>query len=86
MTDSTTQELTYEAAFSRLEEILEQLSSDTLSLDTSLQMYEEATQLLTHCNRRLTEAEQRIEILSKGRGGELLLNSEGKPSVESFSS
>ena len=71
--------LTFEAAFARLEEILERLNSGTISLDDSLKFYEEADQLIATCNKRLNDAERKVEILVKNRIGELTIGGDDKP-------
>lgn len=55
--------MTYEESLKRLEEIVQRLESGKLSLDESLLLFEEGTQLTKVCQRRLTEAELRIERL-----------------------
>lgn len=82
---NSTSEQTFESAFARLEEILEKMNSGTLSLDDSLKLYEEADALIMMCNKRLTDAERRIEILIKNRGGELTLGNDQKPQTQDFS-
>lgn len=73
---------TFESSFARLEEILEKLNSGSVSLDESLKLYEEADQLIISCNKRLTEAERKIEVLMKNRNGELVLGSDEKPQTQ----
>lgn len=80
----TDQEPTFESAFARLEEILEKLNTGTVSLDDSLKLYEEADQLIGKCNKRLTDAEKKIEILLKNRNGELLIGNDEKPVMQDF--
>ena len=53
----------YEDSLKRLEEIVQRLESGQLSLDESLRLFEEGTRLTKVCQRRLTEAELRIEKL-----------------------
>lgn len=76
----------FEAAFSRLEEILEEMNSGEASLDTSLKLFEEADQLIRQCQKRLTTAEKKVESLIKSRSGDLALNSNDQPQTESFGS
>lgn len=76
--------LSFEAAFARLEEILEKLNTGTISLDDSLKLYEEADQLIVTCNKRLNDAERKIEILVKNRNGELTIGSDEKPLVQEY--
>ncbi|CUI16579.1 Exodeoxyribonuclease 7 small subunit [Candidatus Protochlamydia naegleriophila] len=74
----------FETALSRLEEILERMNGGTISLDESLKLYEEADQLIAICNKRLNEAERKIEILVKNRSGELAIGSDDKPLVQDY--
>jgi len=74
----------FEEAYIRLEEILQAMNSGKVALDDSLKLYEEADKLITTCQKRLTEAEKKIEILVKSRSGDLATNGEGAPLKESF--
>lgn len=77
--------LSFEAAFERLEEILAKLNTGTVSLDDSLKLYEEADQLIATCNKRLNDAERKIEILVKNRSGELTIGNDEKPITQEYS-
>lgn len=79
-----TEEITFETAFTRLEEILESMNSGSISLDESLKLYEEADKLITLCSTRLNEAEKKIEILIKNRSGDLVLGNDQKPTTQNF--
>lgn len=61
---------TFEEAYDRLEEILEKMNAEQVSLDDALSLYEEADGLIGSCQKRLNEAEQKIEILLKKREGQ----------------
>lgn len=78
------QEFNFEHSFSRLEEILEKMNSGNVSLDESLKLYEEADRLIAGCSQKLNSAEAKIEMLIKKRDGELELDAEGRPCIESF--
>lgn len=73
-----TQTHSFESAYSRLEEILNQLNSGKASLENALKLYEEADQLITWCNKELSLAEQKIETLIKNRQN-VALDSQGQP-------
>ncbi len=77
-------ELSFEAAFARLEEILEKMNSGSISLDESLKLYEEADKLILMCQKRLTDAERKIETLIKNRNGEVTLGPDQKPLMQDF--
>ncbi len=76
--------LSFEAAYARLEEILEKMNSGKVSLEDSLKLYEEADRLIGWCGKRLTEAEKKIEILVKNRDAELHLGEQGRPQTQPF--
>lgn len=81
----TQQELSFEEGFTRLEEILEKMNSNTISLDESLKLFEEADRLINSCSNKLNEAERKIEILVKNRNsGELALGQDQKPITQDF--
>jgi exodeoxyribonuclease VII small subunit len=61
----------FEAALSRLEEIVAELESGGLSLEQSLKLFEEGVKLARICNARLEEAERKVEILLKDKGGKM---------------
>jgi len=74
----------FEEAYQRLEEILQAMNSGKVALDDSLKLYEEADKLIVTCQKKLTEAEKKIEILVKNRSGELATDETGEPLKESF--
>lgn len=84
MKENQKKELSFEEAFSRLEEILERMNSNAISLDESLKLYEEADTLIAICSKRLHDAECRVEVLIKNRSGELTLGSDQKPLTQDF--
>lgn len=77
--------LSFEEAFARLEEILEKLNTGSISLDDSLTLYSEADRLITLCNKRLVDAERKIEILVKNRNNELVFGNDERPMTQDYS-
>ena len=65
------EEVTFEAAMKRLESIVETLGGGNLSLEDSLKMFEEGMELCKFCNKKLDEAEYKVEKLMEKEGGEL---------------
>lgn len=65
------EELTFEDAMKRLESIVETLGGGNLSLEDSLKMFEEGMELCKFCNKKLDEAEYKVEKLMEKEGGEL---------------
>lgn len=78
------QELSFEDAFARLEQILEKMNSGAVGLDESLKLYEEADKLIATCNKRLTDAERKIEMLVKNRNGDLVLGPDQRPVTQEY--
>lgn len=60
-------EITFEAALSRLEEIVRALDSGSAPLDESLALFEEGVGLVKLCSGKLDCAEQRVKILVGGK-------------------
>ncbi len=56
-------ELTFEQAMERLEEIVRLMESGTLSLDETVRYYEEGMRLLRFCQQKLAAAEQRVKMV-----------------------
>jgi len=61
----------FEPALARLEEIVQELEQGDLPLEQSLKLFEEGIKLSRICNARLEEAERKVEILLKDKGGKL---------------
>lgn len=62
-TEKQPDELSFEDAMKRLEEISDKLENGQATLDESLSLYMEGIALVRHCNDKLTLAEQRIRVL-----------------------
>lgn len=77
-------ETSFEEAFTRLEMILEKMNGTTISLDESLKLYEEADKLIHKCNKKLVDAERKIEMLIKNRAGELATGADQRPLTQEF--
>ncbi len=58
-------ELTYEEAAKRLEEIADILEKNEASLDETIKLFEEGTELTAYCNKKLSEAKMKITKLEK---------------------
>jgi len=68
-------EIKFEEAIKKLEEISKELESGSLSLDESVDKFEEGMKLSKTCTKMLNEAEKRINIL---------INNDGEMSEENF--
>lgn len=64
------EELSYEEAFSKMEDILSKLEAGNIKLDQSLDLYEEGIKLYKHCNKILNEAELKVTKFNSLQGEE----------------
>lgn len=58
-------DMNYEKAVERLEEIVSELEKNEVSLDKALALFEEGTSLTKYCSKLLSEAKQKITEISK---------------------
>lgn len=63
------QELSFEDALRRLEEIVHRLESGEESLENAINLYGEGDRLRALCEKRLADAQARIEKLTIGPDG-----------------
>ncbi len=68
---ATMAEKKFEAALARLEEIVQDLEKGDVPLEQSLKLFEEGIKLSRVCNKRLEEAERKVEILIKDKAGNI---------------
>ena len=66
-------QIQFEEAFKRLDEIVTKLESGDLSLEESMNLFEEGITLTETCKTRLEAAEQNIQLLLKDSDGNLTL-------------
>jgi exodeoxyribonuclease VII small subunit len=64
------EELSFEAALKRLEEIVRRLEGGEASLDESIELYSEGDRLRQQCETRLQAAQAKIEKIQFGRDGQ----------------
>ena len=61
--------MSFEQAVARIEEIVRALEKGDVPLDTALSLFEEGTALIKMCGKMLDEAEQKVVRLRKGADG-----------------
>jgi len=66
----TAREENFEVSLKELEGIVEQLEQGDLPLEKSLELFERGITLTRVCQRRLDEAERKVEMLIQQQGGE----------------
>ena len=72
----------FEKDLERLEGIVEALEEGGLPLDEALKKFEEGIKLAQRCEKALSSAEKKIEILTRDAGGEISAESFGDEDEE----
>ena len=67
---------TFESSLEELERIVRELERGDLPLEKSLELFEQGVKLSRACQERLSEAERRIEVLTR--------DNHGRPTVRPF--
>lgn len=60
-----TEQPSFEEALTRLEKIVEELEDDSISLEKSIELYEEGIELSKLCTETLEDAELRIQKVAE---------------------
>ncbi|MCE1205598.1 MAG: exodeoxyribonuclease VII small subunit [Holophagaceae bacterium] len=60
----------FDDGLDRLESLVQQIESGSLSLEEALARFEEGVQLSQALQKQLAEAQRRVEVLKAGLGGE----------------
>ena len=71
MTDKAVKDMTFEEAMTALEDVVRQLESGDVALETSITLYERGAELKSHCEAKLREAEEKV--------AKITLNDKGEP-------
>jgi exodeoxyribonuclease VII small subunit len=67
-------DLTFEQAFKQLEQVVQQLESEELPLEQSVALFERGMALAQFCERKLDEAEQKVQqLVQVGNGGPTMI-------------
>lgn len=66
---SENNEMNFELAIARLEQIVRSLESGNAPLDESLALFEEGVGLVRFCNEKLDKAESKVKLLTFGKDG-----------------
>lgn len=58
---------TLEDSFAELEEILEKLEDEEVSLEASFKLYQEGMKLVKKCNQSIDKVEKELIVISEGQ-------------------
>src|SRR5688572_24765847 len=72
MSRKPTEEISLESALAELNTLIAKMEQGSLSLEESLTCFERGITLTKHCQKILTAAEQKVQILMKNSGQETL--------------
>lgn len=64
--ENATVSLSYEAAVNRLEQIVQLLEEENLSLDQTIELYDEGAKLVIQCTELLNKAELKVKTITEG--------------------
>ncbi len=64
-------DIKFEEAMQRLESEVKKLESGNMTLDQSIESFEEAVKLVKICNEKLESAERRVRILTESGDGSI---------------
>jgi exodeoxyribonuclease VII small subunit len=62
----------FETAIAELEGVVQKLEKGELTLDASIDAFQQGIELTKYCNKRLDEVEKKISLLIETDNGELL--------------
>lgn len=66
MNNNADNEKSFETSLSELETIVRELDRGEMPLEKSLELFEQGVKLVRECRERLSEAERRVEVLTRG--------------------
>ena len=69
---AATKKFDLEKSLAELEELVEELESGDLPLETAMKKFEDGIKLTRGCQAALKDAEQEVQLLLKSAGGEEL--------------
>lgn len=69
MSDTPTDEMSFEAALAELEQVVTRLERGDVPLEDSITLYERGAKLKAHCEARLQAAQMRVEAIRLAEDG-----------------
>lgn len=68
MTDKPVAEMTFEEAMAALEGVVGQLERGEVALEASIALYERGAALKAHCETKLRDAQERVDLIRAQEG------------------
>jgi exodeoxyribonuclease VII small subunit len=69
MSDKPVSEMSFEEAMAELERVVGQLERGDVPLEDSIRLYERGAELKARCEKKLKEAEEKVEAITLDRDG-----------------
>ena len=66
------EKMSFEESISELEEIVKDLENEDIPLEESMEKFEKGIKLSSNCLKKLNEAEEKIEELTRSEDGKLI--------------
>ena len=66
------EKMSFEESLSKLEEIVKDLETEDIPLEESMEKFETGIKLSSNCLKKLNEAEEKIEELTRSEDGKLV--------------
>jgi exodeoxyribonuclease VII small subunit len=66
------EKMSFEESISKLEEIVKDLETEDIPLEESMEKFEMGIKLSSNCLKKLNEAEEKIEELTRSEDGKLV--------------
>ena len=70
MSETSIEEMTFEAAMAELEQVLAQLERGDVALDESIALHERGMKLKARCDAKLREAEEKVAAITLDGDGQ----------------
>ena len=67
-TDKPVAEMSFEEAMAALEQVVGQLERGDVALEASIALYERGAALKAHCETKLKDAEEKVELIRAAEG------------------
>ena len=67
-TEKQAEEMTFERALARLEQVVRQLEGDNVPLDDLMKLYDEGNALIRFCNEKLANANRKVKLVQEQNG------------------
>ncbi|MFN3845468.1 MAG: exodeoxyribonuclease VII small subunit [Paracoccaceae bacterium] len=68
MTDKPLGEMSFEDAMAALEQVVGQLERGDVALEASIALYERGAALKAHCEAKLKDAEEKVDLIRAAEG------------------